>query len=126
LSQGFNLPLPGFFEFGEAEAGLGFAFAGEKLLHQPFFVGLERVQFPRLRGDQLVHRTQALGDLLLFACFEVGKGDQLIPKNGKMTFVFFRYNRAVAEKLIEKRGFYFRTGLEYLDSIGPLGEGAVN
>ena len=29
-------------------------------------MGLERVQFPRLRGDQLVHRTQALGDFLLF------------------------------------------------------------
>jgi hypothetical protein len=54
-------------EFGEAEAGLGFAFAGEKLLHQPFFMGLERVHFPRLRGHQLVHRTQALGDFLLFA-----------------------------------------------------------
>ncbi len=60
------LPLPGVLEFGEAEAGLGFAFAGEKLLHQPFFMGLERVHFPRLRGHQLVHRTQALGDFLLF------------------------------------------------------------
>ena len=60
------LPLPGVLKFGEAEAGLGFAFAGEKLLHQPFFMGLERVHFLRLRGHQLVHRTQALGDFLLF------------------------------------------------------------
>ena len=59
-------PLPGVLELGESEAGLGFAFAGEELLHQPFFVGLERVHFPRLRGDELVHRTQAIGDLLLF------------------------------------------------------------
>ena len=51
------LPLPGVLEFGEAEAGEGFAFAGEKLLHQPFFMGLERVQFPALGGDQLVQRS---------------------------------------------------------------------
>jgi hypothetical protein len=60
------IPLLGVLEFGEAEAGLDFAFTGEKLLHQPFFMGLERVHFPRLRGHQLVHRTQALGDFLLF------------------------------------------------------------
>ena len=66
FNQCLRLPLPGVLEFGEAEAGLGFAFAGEKLLHQPFFMGLERVHFPRLRSDQLVHRTQALGDFLLF------------------------------------------------------------
>ncbi len=38
----------------------------KKLLHQAFLMGLERVRFPRLRGDQLAHRTQARGDFLLF------------------------------------------------------------
>ena len=28
-------------------------------------MGLERVHFPRLRGDQLVHRTQAGGDFFV-------------------------------------------------------------
>ena len=53
-------------KFGKTELGLGFAFAGEKLLHQPFFMGLERVHFPRLRGGKLVNRTQALGYFWLF------------------------------------------------------------
>src|SRR5690606_24037633 len=50
----------------EAEARAGFAFAGEELLHQPFFVVLERVELPAFRFDQLVQRAQELGDLLLF------------------------------------------------------------
>ena len=29
-------------------------------------MGLERINFPRLRGDQLVQRTQAIGDFPLF------------------------------------------------------------
>ncbi|MNP23741.1 hypothetical protein D3C76_1164610 [compost metagenome] len=60
------IPLPGVFEFWETEAGLGFALAGENLLHQPFFMRLERINFPGLRGDQLVQGTQAVGDFLLF------------------------------------------------------------
>jgi len=50
------LPLPGVLEFGQTEAGLGFACAGEKLLlHQPFFMGFEPIQFPGLGGNQIVH-----------------------------------------------------------------------
>ena len=65
VRQKTRFPLPSVLELRETEPGLGFAFAGEKLLHQPFFVGLERDHLPRLRGDQLVQRTQAVGDLLL-------------------------------------------------------------
>ena len=53
-------------ELREAETGEGFGCAGEKLLHQPFFMGLERVEFLAVRGNQLVERSQALGDFLLF------------------------------------------------------------
>jgi len=66
LLDAHSCPLAGVLKFGKAEAGLAFTFAGEKLLHQPFFMGLERVDFPRLRGHQLVYRTQALGDSSLF------------------------------------------------------------
>jgi hypothetical protein len=48
------LSPPGILKFGKAKPRLRFTFAGEKLLHQPFFMGLERVHFPRLRGHQLV------------------------------------------------------------------------
>jgi hypothetical protein len=61
----FALPLRGGVELGEAEAGEGFAFAGEELLHEPLFVGLERVEFLAFGSDQLVQRAQALGDFLL-------------------------------------------------------------
>ena len=54
-------------ELGEAEAGSGFAFAGEKLLHQPFLMSLERPHFPPLRGNQLIQRRQTVGDLLLLS-----------------------------------------------------------
>jgi hypothetical protein len=53
-------------ELGEAEAGAGFAFAREELLHQAAFVGLQRFHFPALRGNHLVQRRQAVGDFLLF------------------------------------------------------------
>src|SRR5690606_4643478 len=66
VADGLLLPLRGGVELGEAEAGEGFAFAGEELLHEPFFVGLERVEFLAFGSDQLVQRAQALGDFLLF------------------------------------------------------------
>src|SRR5690606_5268922 len=43
-----------------------FAFAGEKLLHQTLFVGLEGVQLLGFRRDQIIQRRQAVGDFLLF------------------------------------------------------------
>ncbi|OSN69577.1 hypothetical protein BV351_05286 [Pseudomonas syringae pv. actinidiae] len=60
-----EIPLPGILEFEEAEARLSFTFAGEKLLHQPFFMGFECIHFAALRGDQLVHGVQKLGDSFL-------------------------------------------------------------
>src|ERR1700687_50198 len=59
-------PLRRVVKFWEAEAGDGFAFAEEKLLHQPFFECLERVEFLAVGGNQLVERSQAAGDSLLF------------------------------------------------------------
>ena len=50
----FVTPLPSFPKLWKAEAGLGFAFAGEKLLHQPFFMLRECVHFAGLRRDRLV------------------------------------------------------------------------
>ena len=44
-------------ELRDSEAGKGFAFAGKELLHQPLFVGLERVEFLAFGSDQLVHRA---------------------------------------------------------------------
>ena len=64
-ATGFSLPLRRIAELGEAEAGEGFAFAGEKLLHQAFLMSLQRLHFPPLRRDQLVQRRQTVGDLLL-------------------------------------------------------------
>jgi len=46
---------------------LGFAFAGEELLHQPFFVGFEGFYFAPLCGDQFVQGTKAISDFLLFS-----------------------------------------------------------
>ncbi len=53
-------------EFRKPQMRLVFAFAGEKLLHQPFFMGLERIHFAGLRGDQFVQGTQAISNFLLF------------------------------------------------------------
>lgn len=66
IFEPFFFPFPGVLEFGESEAGLRFASAREKLLHLAFYMGLERVQFPGLGGNQLVHGAQAVGDFLLF------------------------------------------------------------
>ena len=59
------LPLPRVAELGEAEAGHGFACAGEELLHQPLFVLPQGFELPALRRDQVVQRAEAVGDLLL-------------------------------------------------------------
>ena len=48
----------------------------EKLLHQTFFVGLERFELLGLGGDQIVEGGQAGGDLLLF-----GISGELIGKS---------------------------------------------
>ena len=42
----------------EAEAGLGFAFAGEKLLHQSLFMGLKGFEFFALGGDEIVEGAE--------------------------------------------------------------------
>lgn len=60
-------PLRRIAELGEAEAGEGFAFAGKELLHQATLVSLQGLDFPALRGNQLVQRAQAVGDLLLLS-----------------------------------------------------------
>lgn len=59
-------PLPRIPKLGEAQAGDGFAFAGEELLHQPFLMGLEGVDLVRLGGDQRIEGREAIGDFLLF------------------------------------------------------------
>ena len=69
LPQRFLIPVPRIAEFGEAEAGFCFAFAGEKLLHQAFFMGLERLELLRLSRDQIIERGQAICDFLLFGEF---------------------------------------------------------
>ena len=66
LSQQTNLPLPRFPKLRKPQTRLGFTFAGEKLLHQPFFMGLERIHFAGLCSDQFIQGTQAVGDFLLF------------------------------------------------------------
>lgn len=38
----------------------------EKLLEQPFFMGLERVEFSGLQDDEFVDGVEAVGDFLLF------------------------------------------------------------
>src|SRR5207245_1471861 len=43
--KGLKNPVSRVAEFRESEAWGGFAFAGEELLQEPFFVGLERVEF---------------------------------------------------------------------------------
>ena len=61
-----HFPLPSIQKLRKTKTRLRLTFAGEQLLHHPFFMGLERLHFVRLRGDQLVQRTKAAGDLLLF------------------------------------------------------------
>lgn len=94
---------------------MGFAFAGEKLLYQTFFMGLERVHFPGLGGKRLVHRTQALGDLLLFVslndrrsngchCNQVGLvADILTP----YVLQLFEHRDQVFFELACRRGHFF-------------------
>jgi hypothetical protein len=38
----------------------------EKLLHQAFFMGLERGEFLGLGGDAVIEGSEAVGDFLLF------------------------------------------------------------
>lgn len=66
LSKFLLLPFRLVLKFGKAEAGEGFSFAGEKLLHQPIFMDLERFEFLAVGGNQLIEVGQAVGDLLLF------------------------------------------------------------
>ena len=60
------LPLSRIPKLREAQAGHRFAFCREKLVHQPFFMRLERVEFLGLRGDHVIEGSQAVGDFLLF------------------------------------------------------------
>ena len=76
------IPLPGVLEFGEAEAGAGFAGAGEKLLQQPFFLGLERGELLAVAGNHLVQRRQALGDLALLG-FVFGKRNLNVSQSSR-------------------------------------------
>ena len=43
----------------------GCAGLGKELLHQPLFVLPQGFELPALRGDQVVQRAEAVGDLLL-------------------------------------------------------------
>ena len=59
LSRGWeSRALPFWYALAPLEQGKAAASA--------FFTGLKRVHFPDLHGHQLVHRTQALGNFLLF------------------------------------------------------------
>ena len=49
-----HFPIPSILKLRKTETRPGFTLPGEQLLHQPFFMGLERLHFLRLRGDQLV------------------------------------------------------------------------
>jgi len=67
----------------------GFAFGGEKLLHQPFFMGIERGELLRLQGDHFVEGSEAVGDFLLFAGLSVWVGNYLGLKDREVPLVLF-------------------------------------
>ena len=76
---------------------MGFAFAGEKLLHQPFFMGLERLHLAPLRGDQFVQGTQAVSDLSGWL-IEHSFIANVVKENGKTRILMGPYNsKAEAE-----------------------------
>ena len=66
LINGLNLPRPRLPKLRKAQAGGGLALGGEELLHQAFFMLLERLDTLALRPDQIVQRGEAIGDFLLF------------------------------------------------------------
>src|SRR5690606_7096365 len=72
LTKSLFLPLLRLPKLRKPQPWYGFAFAGEKLLHQALFVGLEGVQLSGFRCDQIIQRSQAVGDFVLF--FWLGNG----------------------------------------------------
>jgi len=61
-----RLRFPEFKDEGGWEVRDGFPFSWEELLHQTFFVCLERLEFLSFSIDQIVYGTKEIGDFLLF------------------------------------------------------------
>src|SRR3546814_2330645 len=59
LAKCLLCPLRRIAELGEAEAGAGFAFAGEQLLHQAALARLQLLHLAPLRGNHLVQRRRS-------------------------------------------------------------------